>query len=98
MFEAIYRGKVVATGLTPERALQSAEETLERIGADFDVSQLAILDADPLSLDVDALLERSRKERAELERLRAALVSCLCSDPPTWNGRCQRCDGIPRAT
>jgi hypothetical protein len=73
MFEAIYRGKVVATGLTPERALQSAEETLERIGADFDVSQLAMLDADPLSLDVDALLDRSRAERAELARALARI-------------------------
>jgi hypothetical protein len=47
---------------------------------------------------VDELLERSRVERAELERLRAVLVSCLCTDPPTLHGRCQRCDGIPRAT
>ena len=73
MFEAIYRGKIIATGLTPERALQSAEETLERIGADFDVSQLAILDADPLSLDADSLLARSRVERAELERTLARI-------------------------
>jgi hypothetical protein len=48
--------------------------------------------------DIDELLERSRAERATLERLRAALVSCLCTDPPMWHGRCQRCDGIPRAT
>jgi hypothetical protein len=73
MFEAIFLGKVIATGLTPERALQSAEETLARIGADFDVSQLAILDADPLSLDVDALLARSRAERAALAQTLARI-------------------------
>ena len=73
MFDAIHDGKIVAVGLTPERALQSAEERLERIGADFDVSQLAILDADPLSLDVDSLLARSRAERAALAQTLARI-------------------------